>query len=93
MPRAEFLDALSVDISDYDIIVVKSAGLCYSRIKRLHPDLVAFIVVLIDGADVAGCQLLTMLALDHELSRIPVVLPTMSLAGLTASHPSSTRPH
>ena len=42
----------------------------YSRIKQVTPDVV---IVLSEIDDVAACQLLSMLKIDGELSRIPVV--------------------
>jgi DNA-binding response OmpR family regulator len=68
--RAELLDELLVDVSDYDVIVVESVARGYSRIKEKTPDLV---VVVFDVEDLAACQLLSMLKLDASLAAIPVV--------------------
>ena len=71
---AELLDALSIDASDCDVIFVESVARGYSRIKQLRPDLV---LVFLEIDDVAACQLLSMLKIDGDTSRIPVVtLPT-----------------
>jgi CheY-like chemotaxis protein len=42
----------------------------YSRIKQLTPDL---IIMFVEMDDVAGCQLLSMLAFDKQLAGIPLV--------------------
>jgi CheY-like chemotaxis protein len=55
---------------DHDIVFVESVGNAYSHIKRLSPDL---IIVCLTADDQAGCQVLSMLKLDSETSRIPVV--------------------
>ena len=68
--RDELLDALSVDKNDYDVFFMESFDGGYSRIKQLTPDL---IVMFMEMDDVAGCQLLSMLALDKQLACIPVV--------------------
>jgi CheY-like chemotaxis protein len=67
---AELLDALSIDASDCDVIFVESVACGYSRIKQLMPDLV---IVFLEIDDVAACQLLSMLKIDGDTSRIPVV--------------------
>ena len=68
--RAKLLDSLMDDESLHDIAVVESLAGAYRRIRQLVPDL---IVVLMRIDDQAGCRLLTMLAADCELSRIPIV--------------------
>jgi PleD family two-component response regulator len=68
--RAELLDALLVDTNDYDIVFVESIARGYSRIKQVTPDLV---VVHSEIDDVAACRLLSMLTIDRDVSRIPVV--------------------
>ncbi len=55
--------------NDYDVIVVESIACGYSRIKQVTPDL----VVLLEIDDFAACQLLSMLKVDRDVSRIPVV--------------------
>jgi CheY-like chemotaxis protein len=67
---ARLLDTLSLITGGYDVIGVESINRAYSCIKHFRPDV---IFILIDIDDVSGCQLLSMLSLDPELSRIPVV--------------------
>ena len=67
--RADLLDAL-FDANDYDVVFVESIAHGYSRIKRVMPDLV---IVMSELDDAAACQLLSMLKIDGDLSRIPVV--------------------
>jgi CheY-like chemotaxis protein len=55
---------------DHDVVVVEPTAHAYSRIKRIRPDLV---ILCMEGDDSEGCQLLSMLTLDRETSRIPVV--------------------
>ena len=59
-----------VDDYDSDVIFVESIAHGYSRIKQVTPDLV---VVFLEIDDLAACQLLSMLKMDHDLSGIPVV--------------------
>jgi len=68
--QAGLLDALMIDPNDYDVIVMESMARGYSRIKELTPDL---IVVFLQIDDEAGCQLLSMLRIDSQVARIPVV--------------------
>jgi DNA-binding response OmpR family regulator len=67
---AASLDALSVDMRDYDVILVDSIAHGYSRIKQAAPDL---IVVCSEIDDAEACQLLSMLKVDSRASRIPVL--------------------
>jgi PleD family two-component response regulator len=55
---------------DHDVVLVEATAHAYSRIKHIRPDLV---ILYLAGDDTEGCQLLSMLALDRETSRIPVV--------------------
>ena len=55
---------------DHDVILIESTTHAYAQIKRVAPDLV---IVCISGEDEDGCQLLSMLTLDHDTSRIPLV--------------------
>ena len=68
--RPQMLDRLSAGENVDDVIFVDSLENGYSRIKRESPDLV---IVVIEIDDVVGCQLLTMLMTDRNLSGIPVV--------------------
>jgi CheY-like chemotaxis protein len=55
---------------DYDIAFVESTVHAYSNIKRVLPDLVVMCLAI---DDVDGCRLLSMLALDRQTARIPVL--------------------
>ena len=55
---------------DYDVVFIESTAHAYSKIKRVLPDLV---IVCLSPADMDGCQILSMLALDSDTSRIPVL--------------------
>jgi len=70
--RAELLDALMFGDADgdADAIFVESISRGYTCIKQVAPDVV---IVLLEMGDAAGCQLLSMLKNDRELSDIPVV--------------------
>ncbi|PWT81383.1 MAG: hypothetical protein C5B57_10565 [Blastocatellia bacterium] len=58
---------------DHDVVFVESIANAYSHIKRMSPDL---IVVCLSADDADGCQVLSMLKLDTETSRIPIVTYT-----------------
>ena len=62
----------------YDVVFVESIAHAYSQIKRVQPNLVV-LCVRIDDTD--GFQVLSMLKLDEETSRIPVVTYTSEYAG------------
>jgi DNA-binding NarL/FixJ family response regulator len=64
------LDDLLVETNDYDVIFVESIACGYSRIKQVTPDLV---IVLLEIDDFGACQLLSMLKVDRDVSRTPVV--------------------
>ncbi|HEV3060524.1 MAG TPA: hypothetical protein VGY48_19925 [Vicinamibacterales bacterium] len=68
--RAELLGAILTDTDDYDVVVLESVARGFSRIKQVTPDLV-IVVFTID--DAAACQLLSMLTVDRETLRIPVL--------------------
>src|SRR5262245_53868193 len=55
---------------DHDVVLVEPSDGAYAQIKRVSPDL---IVVCLSWNDIVGCQLLSMLALDRDTSRIPLV--------------------
>jgi CheY-like chemotaxis protein len=54
----------------HDVVFVESLLHAYSCIKRVLPDV---IVVALSEDDPDGCRVLSMLALDKETSRIPVL--------------------
>jgi hypothetical protein len=64
------LDALLLDTNDYDLLVVESIARGYSRVKKLKPDLV---IVYLEIDDPAVCQLLSLLTIDSDTARIPVL--------------------
>ena len=55
----------------HDIVFPDSLAHGYSHIKRVRPDRV---VLCLSDHDVDGCQVLSMLMLDSETCRIPVVM-------------------
>jgi CheY-like chemotaxis protein len=64
-----------LDAGQYDVVFVESTEHAYSHIKRLSPDL---IIVCLDIDEIDGFQVLSMLKLDSETKRIPVVTCTVS---------------
>jgi len=72
---ADMLEMLEtvLDAGHYDVVFVESSQHAYSQIKRVQPNLV-ILCVRTDDAD--GFQVLTMLKLDDDTCRIPVVTYT-----------------
>ena len=71
-----YLDEVIEGYGDFDVVFVESIAHAFSKIKRARPDLV---VLCVTDDDADGCRVLSMLALDRETSRIPVLthlLPT-----------------
>jgi CheY-like chemotaxis protein len=66
---------------DHDVVFVQSTGRAYAQMKRAAPDLV---IICLGGEDVVGCQLLSMLTLDRDTSRIPVL--TFMTSSASAGH-------
>ena len=64
-----FLEAI-VDAGNYDVVFVESTAHAYSQVKRVKPDLVILCVNIDDNASL---QVLSMLRLDEETRRIPVL--------------------
>jgi CheY-like chemotaxis protein len=62
----------------YDIIFVESSAHAYSQIKTLRPQLV---ILCMRIEDLEGFQVLSMLKLDDETSRIPVLTYTTEFEG------------
>ena len=79
----EILEMLEtvLDAGRYDMVFVESSGRAYSRVRHVQPDLV---IVCMRIDDVEVFQLLSMLKLDAETRRIPVVTYT------THSEPTAT---
>ena len=59
-----------LDAGHYDVVFVESNEHAYSQIKRVQPNLVILCMCLEDHD---GFQVLSMLKLDHETRRIPVL--------------------
>ena len=55
---------------DHEIVLMEPTVHAYSHIKHLRPDLV---IICMSSNDAEGCQVLSMLTLDRETARIPVV--------------------
>jgi CheY-like chemotaxis protein len=74
----EILEMLEtvLDAGRYDMVFVESSARAYSRVRHVQPDLV-IVCMRIDDAEVF--QLLSMLKLDTETRRIPVVTYTTHL--------------
>lgn len=68
-PHEQVLETM-LQAVDPDVVFVESIAHAYSQIKRVVPDL---IIVCLSSDDTDGCQVLTMLRLDNETSRIPVL--------------------
>jgi PleD family two-component response regulator len=58
------------DVDDFDVVVVEPMAGAYSKIKSIAPTL---IVLCVSMDDPDGFQMLSMLHLDRDTSRIPVV--------------------
>ncbi len=64
----------------YDVVFVESSDHAYSQIKVLQPNLVILCVRI---EDMEGFQVLSMLKLDDETSKIPVLTYTTEFEGQT----------
>ena len=73
----EMLQAV-LDPGSYDIVFVESGARAYSQIKRERPHLV---ILCMRIEDLEGFQLLSMLKLDDETFRIPVLTYTTEYEG------------
>ena len=76
----EILDLLEsvLDAGHYDVVFVESSQHAYSQIKRVQPNLVILCVRI---AEADGFQVLSMLKLDDETRRIPVLTYTTEYEG------------
>jgi CheY-like chemotaxis protein len=72
-PHEHVVDSLGY-AADYDVVFVESTAHAYSRIKHVAPQLV---IVCLSTDDMNSFQVLSMLKLDRETSRIPVVTFTV----------------
>jgi len=68
----------ALDAGRYDIMFVESSGHAYSHIKRVQPHLV---ILCMRIEDPEGFQVLSMLKLDDETRRIPVLTYTTEYEG------------
>jgi PleD family two-component response regulator len=68
----------ALDAGHYDVVFVESSEHAYSHIKRVQPNLV-ILCIRIDDRD--GFQVLSMLKLDDETRRIPVLTYTTEFEG------------
>jgi PleD family two-component response regulator len=73
----ELLESV-LDAGHYDISFVQSGDHAYSQIRQMQPNLV---ILCIRIEDVAGFQVLSMLKLDEETQRIPVLTYTTEYEG------------
>ena len=67
-----------LDAGHYDVVFVESSEHAYSHIKRVQPNLV---ILCMRIEDREGFQVLSMLKLDDETRRIPVVTYTTEYEG------------
>jgi CheY-like chemotaxis protein len=65
----EMLESV-LDAGRYDMTFADATGHAYSSIRQIQPDLV---ILCMDMDEAAGFQLLSMLKLDPDTQRIPVV--------------------
>jgi two-component system phosphate regulon response regulator PhoB len=68
----------ALDAGHYDIVFVESSDHAYSQIKRVQPDLV---ILCLRIEDTDGFRVLSMLKLDEETRRIPVLTYTTEYEG------------
>ncbi len=78
--RTDVIDMLeaTLDAGRYDMVFVDAGDQAYAQIKRVHPDLV-ILCTRIEATD--GFQLLSMLKLDPDTRRIPVLTYTTEYEG------------
>src|SRR5512142_2853362 len=76
----EMLESV-LDPGHYDIVFVESGAHAYSQIKRTRPHLV---ILCMRIEDLEGFQVLSMLKLDDETLRIPVLTYTTEYEGQDA---------
>src|SRR6185436_2842897 len=72
---------MALDAGRYDVVFVESNEHAYSQIKRVQPNLVILCVRI---EDMDGFQVLSMLKLDDETRRIPVLTYTSEHEGQDA---------
>lgn len=76
----EILELLEtvLDAGHYDVVFVEATEHAYSQIKRVQPNLV---ILCVHIQDVDAFQVLSMLKLDEETRRIPVLTYTTEYEG------------
>jgi hypothetical protein len=79
-PDERVLDMIA-EAGNYDVVVIAPAASAYSQIKRSSPDM---IVACVAFDDPAAFQLMSMLTLDRDTARIPMIT---CLAEPVAPHP------
>ncbi len=73
----ELLESV-LDAGPYDVVFVEAGDHAYSQIRRVQPNL---IVLCVRIEDTAGFQVLSMLKLDDDTQRIPVLTYTTEYEG------------
>jgi CheY-like chemotaxis protein len=73
----ELLESV-LDAGHYDVVFVEAGDHAYSQIRRVQPNL---IVLCVRIEDTAGFQVLSMLKLDGDTQRIPVLTYTTEYEG------------
>jgi PleD family two-component response regulator len=68
-PDERVLDMIA-DAGNYDVVVIAPTVSAYSQIKRTSPDM---IVACVAFDDAAAFQLMSMLKLDRDTARIPLI--------------------
>ena len=78
--RVEMLELFEtvLDDSRFDVVLLESSAHAYSQVKRMRPHLV---VLCLEMNDAAGFQALSMLSMDDETKRIPVLTCTTDFDG------------
>lgn len=78
-----------LDPGHYDVVFVESSDHAYSKIKILQPNLVVLCVRI---EDMEGFQVLSMLKLDEETAKIPVLTYTTEFEGQGVEQMPAERP-
>jgi|RhiMetdeSRZDD1v2_1073273.scaffolds.fasta_scaffold238833_2 PleD family two-component response regulator len=68
-PDDRVLDLIA-EAGNYDVVVIAQTASAYSQIKRTSPDM---IVACVAFDDAAAFQLMSMLKLDRDTARIPLI--------------------
>jgi DNA-binding response OmpR family regulator len=78
--RVELLELFEsvLDGSRFDVVLLESSEHAYSQVKRMRPHLV---VLCLEMDDAAGFHVLSMLSMDDDTKRIPVLTCTTDFDG------------